>query len=125
MPLIASVDRGSLAISPEALRTKLGSVQDGSMSRTQGEETGPVDDMPSDAEMRSAQSQLVDRLEVLFHGIQTTLFAQEMAAQQQLQSIVDVWAATNRYRAAGNGQGLGPIPGMPDGQVLPDGEPTQ
>jgi Protein of unknown function (DUF2587) len=125
MPLIASVDRETPAISPEALRTKLGSVQDGSMSRTQGEETGPVDDMPSDAEMRIAQSQIVDRLEVLFHGIQTTLFAQEMAAQQQLQSIVDVWAATNRYRAAGNGQGLGPIPGMPDGQVLPDGEPTQ
>src|SRR5450759_4205690 len=59
MPLIASVDRETPAISPEALRTKLGSVQDGSMSRTQGEETGPVDDMPSDAEMRIVQSQIV------------------------------------------------------------------
>jgi Protein of unknown function (DUF2587) len=84
------------------------------MSRTEGGETDPVDDL------RLEQSALVARLEVLFHGIQTTLFAQEMAAQQQLQSIVDVWAATNRFRATGNGQDVGPVPGMPDGQVPPD-----
>ncbi len=95
------------------------------MSRTQGEETDPVDDLPSDAQLRIEQSALVARLEVLFHGIQTTLFAQEMAAQQQLHSIVDVWAATNRYRAAGNGQDLGPVSGMPDGQVPPDGQPAR
>ncbi len=42
---------------------------------------------PSDAELRIAQAQLVGWLEGLFHGIQTALFAQQMAAQQQLQSM--------------------------------------
>ncbi len=55
---------------------------------------------PSDAELRIAQAQLVGWLEGLFHGIQTTLFAQQMAAQQQLQSMADVAAATARYRVA-------------------------
>src|SRR5436309_2554930 len=39
--------------------------------------------MPSDAELRVAQAQLVGWLEGLFHGIQATLFAQQMAAQAQ------------------------------------------
>jgi hypothetical protein len=42
---------------------------------------------PSDAELRIAQAQLVGWLEGLFHGIQAALFAQQMAAQQQLQGI--------------------------------------
>ncbi len=42
---------------------------------------------PSDAELRIAQAQLVGWLEGLFHGIQTALFAQQMAAQQQLQGM--------------------------------------
>jgi hypothetical protein len=42
------------------------------------------DTAPSDAELRIAQAQLVGWLEGLFHGIQTALFAQQMAAQQQL-----------------------------------------
>jgi len=42
------------------------------------------DDEPSDAELRIAQAQLVGWLEGLFHGIQTALVAQQMAAQQQL-----------------------------------------
>ena len=45
------------------------------------------DDAPSDAELRIAQAQLVGWLEGLFHGIQTALFAQQMAAPQQLQSM--------------------------------------
>lgn len=36
---------------------------------------------PSDAELRIAQAQLVGWLEGLFHGIQTALVAQQMAAQ--------------------------------------------
>ncbi len=46
----------------------------------------PFDDdsTPSDAELRVAQAQLLGWLEGLFHGIQATLFAQQMAAQQQL-----------------------------------------
>jgi len=42
---------------------------------------------PSDAELRIAQAQLVGWLEGLFHGIQATLFAQQLAAQQQLQQM--------------------------------------
>lgn len=45
------------------------------------------DQAPTDAELRIAQAQLVGWLEGLFHGIQTALFAQQMAAQQQLQQI--------------------------------------
>jgi len=43
--------------------------------------------MPSDAELRVAQAQLVGWLEGLFHGIQATLFAQQMAAQAQLEQM--------------------------------------
>src|SRR6476659_5917826 len=41
-------------------------------------------DTPSESELRIAQAQLVGWLEGLFHGIQTTLFAQQMAARAQL-----------------------------------------
>ncbi len=44
-------------------------------------------DTPSDAELRVAQAQLVGWLEGLFHGIQTTLFAQQMAARAQLENM--------------------------------------
>lgn len=39
------------------------------------------DSVPSEAELRIAQAQLVGWLEGLFHGIQTALFAQQMAAR--------------------------------------------
>jgi hypothetical protein len=42
---------------------------------------------PSDAELRVAQAQLVGWLEGLFHGIQATLFAQQMAARSQLEEM--------------------------------------
>jgi hypothetical protein len=42
---------------------------------------------PSEAELRVAQAQLVGWLEGLFHGIQATLFAQQMAARQQLEEL--------------------------------------
>ena len=45
------------------------------------------DSTPSDAELRIAQAQLVGWLEGLFHGIQTALFAQQMAARQQLEQM--------------------------------------
>jgi hypothetical protein len=49
----------------------------------------PFDDdaTPSDAELRIAQAQLVGWLEGLFHGIQATLFAQQLAARQQLEQM--------------------------------------
>lgn len=43
--------------------------------------------VPSDAELRIAQAQLVGWLEGLFHGIQTALFAQQMAARAQLEHM--------------------------------------
>ena len=45
------------------------------------------DSTPSDAELRIAQAQLVGWLEGLFHGIQTALFAQQMAARAQLEEM--------------------------------------
>ena len=42
---------------------------------------------PSDAELRIAQAQLVGWLEGLFHGIQATLVAQQMAARAQLDEM--------------------------------------
>jgi Protein of unknown function (DUF2587) len=45
------------------------------------------DSTPSDAELRIAQAQLVGWLEGVFHGIQTALFAQQMAARAQLEEM--------------------------------------
>ena len=43
--------------------------------------------VPSESELRVAQAQLVGWLEGLFHGIQATLFAQQMAARNQLEEM--------------------------------------
>jgi Protein of unknown function (DUF2587) len=64
---------------------------------------------PTEAELRISQAQLVGWLEGLFHGIQTALFAQQMAARQQLESM---------RRALPGGQpvpqdGRGGFPGSP------------
>lgn len=45
------------------------------------------DEVPSESELRIAQAQLVGWLEGLFHGIQATLYAQQLAAQAQLQQM--------------------------------------
>jgi hypothetical protein len=45
------------------------------------------EDVPSESELRVAQAQLVGWLEGLFHGIQATLFAQQMAARSQLEEM--------------------------------------
>ena len=42
---------------------------------------------PSGSELRVAQAQLVGWLEGLFQGIQATMFAQQMAARQQLEKM--------------------------------------
>jgi hypothetical protein len=44
-------------------------------------------EVPSESELRIAQAQLVGWLEGLFHGIQTTLVAQQMAARAQLEQM--------------------------------------
>ena len=45
------------------------------------------DETPSDAELRISQAQLVGWLEGLFHGIQTAIYAQQMAARAQFEQI--------------------------------------
>jgi len=66
------------------------------------------DVIPTDAELRIAQAQLVGWLEGLFHGIQTTLFAQQMAARAQLEQM---------RRALPPGVQVAP------GQVVPGAQP--
>jgi hypothetical protein len=80
------------------------------------------DEAPSDAELRIAQAQLVGWLEGLFHGIQTALFAQQMAAQQQLQTMRR--ALPPGHPGHGGGSGEDPVSRMPDGPASPDGGPT-
>jgi hypothetical protein len=65
------------------------------------------DTVPSDAELRIAQAQLVGWLEGLFHGIQTALFAQQMAARAQLEEM------RRRALPMGSGQPQGPQPSGP------------
>ena len=44
-------------------------------------------EVPSEAELRVVKAQLVGWLEGLFHGIQATLFAQQLAARQQFEQL--------------------------------------
>ena len=60
------------------------------------------DSVPTEPELRIAKAQLVGWLEGLFHGIQATLFAQQMAAQQQLEQM--------KQQALPHGQTPGPAP---------------
>ena len=69
------------------------------------------DNVPSESELRIAQAQLVGWLEGLFHGIQTALFAQQMAARSQLEQM---------RRALPPGAADGPSGGGP----LPDPHST-
>ena len=66
------------------------------------------EETPTDAELRIAQAQLVGWLEGLFHGIQTALFAQQMAARAQLEQM---------RRPAITAEPSGPMgnPGVPRG----------
>jgi hypothetical protein len=67
--------------------------------------------IPSDAELRIAQAQLVGWLEGLFHGIQTALFAQQMAARAQLEQM-------REQRGLPPGSGRPGGPGSGTGQYL-------
>ena len=62
---------------------------------------------PTAAELRIAKAQLVGWLEGLFHGIQATLFAQQMAARQQLEQM------------------RGQLPMGPGGQTMQPGDDPQ
>jgi hypothetical protein len=66
------------------------------------------EEVPTDAELRVTQAQLVGWLEGLFHGIQTALFAQQMAARVQLEEM--------RRRALPAGT---PVPGLGGRPMMP------
>jgi Protein of unknown function (DUF2587) len=66
------------------------------------------DTVPSEAELRIAQAQLIGWLEGLFHGIQTALFAQQMAARAQLEQMRGGRALPGQI-----GQVIAGMPGMP------------
>jgi hypothetical protein len=66
------------------------------------------DTVPSEAELRIAQAQLVGWLEGLFHGIQTALFAQQMAARSQLEQMrKGLPAGSTPPAEGGTGRGTG------------------
>ena len=77
----SSVEELSASVSPD-LRDELGRLV-GPFLGSGADGGGP----PSEAELRVAQAQLVGWLEGLFHGIQATLFAQQMEARQQLEEL--------------------------------------
>ena len=62
---------------------------------------------PSEGELRIAQAQLVGWLEGLFHGIQTAIYAQQMASRAQLEQM-------RRALPAGAHQGPHQPMGMPN-----------
>ena len=73
------------------------------------------DSVPSEAELRVAQAQLVGWLEGLFHGIQTALFAQQMAARAQFEEIRRR-ALPGGMPAPGGMPGMGGAPGSEPGE---------
>ena len=81
------------------------------------------DNAPSDAELRIAQAQLVGWLEGLFHGIQAALFAQQMAAQQQLQTLRRA-LPPGETGQEGAGPYQGSVRGMPNRPDQHDGGST-
>src|SRR5215218_4770688 len=63
-------------------------------------------EIPTEGEIRVAKAQLVGWLEGLFHGIQATLFAQQLAARQQLDQI-------RGLPPGAAGPDVGGVPGQP------------
>jgi hypothetical protein len=83
----------------EASRTRLADIYEASIKELEGglapelvEELERLSlpfssETPSEAELRIAQAQLVGWLEGLFHGIQTAIYAQQVAARAQLEQM--------------------------------------
>lgn len=94
---LARIHANSVAELKSALSPELGAELDSlSFDFSQGTP-------PSEAELRMAQAQLVGWLEGLFHGIQATLVAQQMAARQQLEGMRQ--PLTEMQRPSGPGPG--------------------
>ena len=115
----APLDEASRVRLREIHQTSIKELEDG-LSPELREEldrlTLPFEDTstPSDAELRIAQAQLVGWLEGLFHGIQTALFAQQMAARVQLEEMRRRALPGGSVPMPGLGQ-PGQQPGQPGG----------
>jgi hypothetical protein len=70
------------------------------------------DSTPSDAELRIAQAQLVGWLEGLFHGIQTAIYAQQMAARAQFEQMRRALPPGMAPGQGPGGQGAAGMPGQ-------------
>ena len=70
--------------------------------------------VPSEGELRIAQAQLVGWLEGLFHGIQTALYAQQMASRAQLEQMRRALPAGSGHQQHGEPVGMPNMP-RPDG----------
>ncbi len=105
--------RGRLREIFETSVTELGSALSEELNGELDRLIGPFDagGTPSSDELRVAQAQLVGWLEGLIQGIQATLFAQQMAAQQQLAGM--------RRGQLGPGGQPEPSPHGPGGEPRP------
>ena len=96
--------RGRLREIYETSVRELGECLSGDLRDELSRLTSPfATDVPTEAELRVVQAQLVGWLEGLFHGIQAALFSQQMAARQQLEEM----------RARGLPPGVGGDPARP------------
>jgi hypothetical protein len=87
----APVDEPGRARLASVLRTSIDELKEG-LAPELGDELDRLidpfsDATPSESELRIAQAQLVGWLEGLFHGIQTAIYAQQMAARAQLEQM--------------------------------------
>ena len=87
----APVDESGRKRLARVLRTSIAELKDGLAPELDEELARLIhpfeEETPSESELRIAQAQLVGWLEGLFHGIQTALFAQQMAARAQLEQM--------------------------------------
>jgi len=112
----APVDEAGRTRLAGVLRTSIGELKEG-LAPELGDELDRLiepfsETTPSESELRIAQAQLVGWLEGLFHGIQTAIYAQQMAARAQLEQM-------RRALPPGvmpHGQ---PVPGDQDGEQAP------
>jgi hypothetical protein len=106
----APVDEAGRTRLAGVLRTSIGELKQGLAPELGDELDRLIDpfsgDTPSESELRIAQAQLVGWLEGLFHGIQTAIYAQQMAARAQLEQM---------RRALPPGVSLDDQPKGPDG----------
>jgi hypothetical protein len=87
----APVDEAGRTRLAGVLRTSIRELKEG-LAPELGEELDRLiepfsEETPSESELRIAQAQLVGWLEGLFHGIQTAIYAQQMAARAQLEQM--------------------------------------